>query len=343
MIALFTFWRRVFPEAGDRPDQWKGGEPGFEVSEGFRHVTAAVAKADVAGLVVHGAGQEKDSGFADEAFAEGLDVLRGLEASEADGAGVGRGPIEKIRVTREKSAQLGKVAKNNLETAVDELLAVAEGDGGKELAGSAGADGGVVLEGDDLLKDGSVAASEPAEAKPGKAVGLADGAEAEGALIEIASGGKASGGIVLELAVDLVGEDVDAMASGELQDAAENVGRHEQAGRIVGRVDVNGARVGTDERFEGGEIVGPGVGGVAAPFGNSGAGAFGYGESAFVAGRFHDGVILGREQGVIEDEDGFLGGGKNDELIAERFASTWWQEPREARERRGIRCNRTSG
>ena len=37
-------------------------------------------------------------------------------------------------------------------------------------------------------------------------------------------------------------------------------------------------------------------------------------ESAFVAGRFDYGVILGREQGVIEDEDGFLGGGKNDEL-----------------------------
>ena len=233
----------------------------------------------------------------------------------ADGAGVGRSPIEKIRVTREESAQLGKIAKDNLEAAVDEFLAVAEGDGGEEFTGSASADGGVVLERDDLPEDGSVAASEPAEAQPGEAVSLADGAEAEGALIEIAGGGKPSGRIMFELAVDLVGEDVNAMASGEFKDAAENVGRHEQSGGIVRRVNVNGARVRTDEKFEGGEIVGPGVGGIAAPFGNSGARAFGDGESTFVAGSFHDGMILGREQGVIEDEDGFFGGGKHDELM----------------------------
>ena len=245
------------------------------MGEGFGHVAAAVAEADVTGLVVDGARQEKHAGFADEAFAEGLDVLRRLEASEANGAGVGRSPIEKIRVTREKSAQLGKIAKDDLEAAVDEFLAVAEGDGGEEFAGGAGADGGVVLEGDDLLEDGSVAASEPAEAKPGEAVSLADRAKAESALIKIASGGKAGGGIVFELAVDLVGEDINAMASGELQDAAENVRGHEQSCRVVRRVDVNGARVGANERFECGEIVGPGVCGVAVPFGNSGAGAFG--------------------------------------------------------------------
>jgi len=61
--------------------------------------------------------------------------------------------------------------------------------------------------------------------------------------------------------------------------------------------------------------VGPGVGRAAAPLGDGGTGTFGDGESAFVAGRFDDGVILGSEQGVIEDEDSFFGGGKNDELI----------------------------
>ena len=59
----------------------------------------------------------------------------------------------------------------------------------------------------------------------------------------------------------------------------------------------------------------PGVGGVAAPFGNRSTCAFRDGEGTFVAGRFHDGVILRRKQGVIEDEDGFFGGGENNELI----------------------------
>src|SRR5208282_4940115 len=306
---------RISWESWWPPGSGKGGEPGFEVGEGFGHITTTIAEANVAGLVVNGTGKEKDAGFSDEAFTEGLDVLRGLEASEADGAGIGRSPLEKIQATRKEGAQLGKIAKNDLETAVDESLAVAQGDGGEEFAGSAGADGGVVLEGDDLPKDGSVAAGEPAEAQPGEAIGLANGAEAEGALIEITGGGKARGGIVLELAIHLVGEDVNAVASGEFQDATENVRRHEQSGGIMGRVDVNGARVRTEERFQGREIVGPGVPGVAAPFGDSGAGAFGYGESTLVAGRFDNGVILGCEQSVIEDEDGFFGGGKHDELI----------------------------
>ena len=76
----------------------KGGEPGFELGEGFGHIAAAVAEADVARLVVDGAGEEKDTGLADEALAEGLHVFRGLEAGETDGGGVGRSPFEEIRV-----------------------------------------------------------------------------------------------------------------------------------------------------------------------------------------------------------------------------------------------------
>jgi len=134
------------------------GEPGLKLGQGFRHVAAAVAKADMVRLIVDGAGQEKDTGFADEAFAEGLHVLSRLEAGEADGAGVGRSPFEEVGMAGEESSELGKIVKNDLEIAVNEFLAVAEGDGGEEFAGCAGADGGVVLEGDDFLKDGRVAA-----------------------------------------------------------------------------------------------------------------------------------------------------------------------------------------
>ena len=90
---------------------------------------------------------------------------------------------------------------------------------------------------------------------------------------------------------------------------------HQQSGGIVRRVDVDGARVRANERFECGEIVGPAVFGFAAPFADSGAGAFGNGQSAFVARRFHDGVILRSQQRVIEEEDGFFGGGDNHELV----------------------------
>ena len=64
------------------------------MGDGFGHVTTPVAEANVARLVVDGTGQEEHTGFPDEAFAERLHVLRGLEAGEANGAGVGRSPFE---------------------------------------------------------------------------------------------------------------------------------------------------------------------------------------------------------------------------------------------------------
>ena len=78
--------------------------------QSFGHIAAAVAETDVAWLVIDGARKEKNPSFADKAFAEGLNVLRGLEASEADGAGVGRGPLKQIGVSRKEGAELRQIA-----------------------------------------------------------------------------------------------------------------------------------------------------------------------------------------------------------------------------------------
>ena len=75
---------------------------GFKVSESLGHVLAAVAKTDMAGLVVNGAGKKKDTSVADNVFAESEDVLPDFETREAEGGGVWRGPIQEIGVPREK-------------------------------------------------------------------------------------------------------------------------------------------------------------------------------------------------------------------------------------------------
>ncbi len=191
---------------------------------------------------------------------------------------------------------------------------MAKGEGGEEFAGSAGADGGVVLEGDELLEKRGIVTGEPGKAEPGEAVGFADGAEADGAAVEVAGGGKAVGGIVFKFAIDLVGKNANVVASGKIENASEDFRAHEKAGRIMRGVDVDGAGVGADQRFESGKIMGPIVFGFAAPFTDGGSGAFGKGERAFVARRFDDGVVRGREERVIEEEDGFFGGGDDDEL-----------------------------
>lgn len=291
------------------------GQPGLKLREGFRHVAATVTETDVARFVINVSGKEQDTGFSDESLAKGLDIVTRNKAGKAYGAGVGWSPREEITVAREERRELAQVAENDLEVAIDEFLAMAEGKSGEEFTGSAGADGGVVLEGDDFLEDCGVTAGQPAEAQAGKSVGFADGAEAERAVVEVASGRKTRGGIVLEFAVDLVGEHVEVMASGEIQNGAENLRWHEQSGRVVGRVDVDGAGVRADEGFERGEIVRPGVAGAAAPFADSGASAFGEGERTFVTGRFDDDVIVGREQRMIEEEDGLLRGGSHDKLV----------------------------
>ena len=61
----------------------------------------------------------------------------------------------------------------------------------------------------------------------------------------------------------------------------------------MGRVDVDGAGVVANERFECSDIVGPSVFGLATPFADGGSSAFGEGKSAFVARGFDDGVVVG--------------------------------------------------
>lgn len=120
---------------------------------------------------------------------------------------------------------------------------------------------------------------------------------------------------MFEFAVNFIGKNIKAVLGGEAENSAEDFRAHEEARGIVGRVDVERARVGTNQGFESRQVVGPAVFGLAAPFTDGSPGAFGNSQRAFVAGSFDDGVVLRGEQRVIEEEDGFFGGGDNDELI----------------------------
>src|SRR3974377_2163789 len=102
---------------------------------------------------------------------------------------------------REERGELAKIAQHDLETAVDEFLPVTQGQGSQELARSAGADGGVVFEGDDFVQEFRVVTGEPAKAQTGKAIGFANGAQADGTIVEITARGQARRLIMLQLAV----------------------------------------------------------------------------------------------------------------------------------------------
>jgi hypothetical protein len=289
------------------------------LGEGFGHVAAAITEADMTGLVVDGAGEKQHAGVTHKMFTKGVDVNLRFEASETNGAGVGRCPFEDAGMTSEKSGEEREVAENDLEIAVDEFLTMAEGEGGEEFTGSAGANGGVVLQGNNFLKKLRIRAGEPAKAESRKAVGFADRGETDGTVVEVAGGGEASGGIVFEFTVDFVGENVNTLVGGEIQDAAKDRKCHEQTSGIVRSIDIDGASVGADKAFKCGEVVSPSIIRIAAPLANGSAGAFGEGEGTFVARRFDDGMVLWSEQRMVEKKNSFLGGRNDNELMRMNF------------------------
>ena len=78
--------------------------------QSFGHIAAAVAETDVAWLVIDRARKKQDAGFAQQLFTKSLDVVRSFEPREADGAGVGRGPLKQIGVSRKEGAELRQIA-----------------------------------------------------------------------------------------------------------------------------------------------------------------------------------------------------------------------------------------
>jgi len=222
------------------------------VSKCFGHVLAAVAKTDMAGLIVNGTGKKKDTSVADNVFAESDDVLLGFETREANGGRVRRGPIQEIGVPRQKPSKQWKIVVDNPEVAVDKFLTMAKSEGGQEFAGGAGADGRVVFKRKKFLQKIFVVGGKPGEAQAREAVGLADGAEADRAVVEVACGRKTLGGSVFEVAVDFVGEDVDAASGGQVENAPKDLRSHVEPGGVVGSIYIERAGIGANESFKSG-------------------------------------------------------------------------------------------
>ena len=76
------------------------------------------------------------------------------------------------------------------------------------------------------MEESSVVAGEPRKTESGKAVGLANRAEADTAIVQVAGGRKARPGMVFEFAIDLIGEDIDVVFCRQIEDAAKDLGRH---------------------------------------------------------------------------------------------------------------------
>ena len=145
-------------------------EVGAELRQGFGHIFAPEAEADVARLVIDGARKQQDAGVADHIFAESEHIARGLEVHEANGASVWFYPFEQMRALLDEGIEKTQIAQDDLQIALNENFTMAQSQCGEKFARGAAADGGVVLEFQTAPDDFWIAAGKPSEAQSRKAV-----------------------------------------------------------------------------------------------------------------------------------------------------------------------------
>ena len=224
-------------------------------------------------------------------------------------------PREGLGVPLEEAIEEREVAPHDREVAVEDNLAVPQRQRGQELARRARADGRVVLQHGDGVPQRAVAGGDPADPQPRQAVTLGDAAERHGPLVHVARWRQPLGRIMLELPVHLVAEQNEPVIAGEPDDLLEHRPRHQRAGGVVRLVEVEHAGLGADQAREGVEIMSPAVLVAAPPLAHAGAGAARELQRRLIAGRLDDRVIAGPEEGVIEQEDAFLGARGDDHLL----------------------------
>ncbi len=120
---------------------------------------------------------------------------------------------------------------------------------------------------------------------------------------------------MLELPVDLVAEEPGAPLGAELDDPVEHLPRHQRAGRVVRRVDVDESCLRSQRPLERVEVVSPAICGRPSPLGHLGTGGEGDLERRLVARCLDDDVVAGLEEGVVGDEDGLLGSRDDDDVV----------------------------
>ena len=103
---------------------------------------------------------------------------------------------------------------------------------------------------DDIIQAGRAAARHPARAPAGREVRLREARERDDRRIRIEVAVGLDGAVEAEVAVDLVGEDEQAVLVGEVQQGAPGLGRVDRAGRVVGVDDDERARRRRDEALQ---------------------------------------------------------------------------------------------
>ena len=136
---------------------------------------------------------------------------------------------------------------------------LARRDGGEQLARDGVADRGVVLAALEALEQRPIAAGQPPDPQPGQTIGLRHHVHRDRRRREVGGLREGAQRIELEPAVDLVAEQPDCVRVAQLGERRERGLVRQRSGRVVGEVDRDQARLGTDQAPERVEVERPAV------------------------------------------------------------------------------------
>src|ERR1700722_11926930 len=131
-------------------------------------------------LVVNRARKQKHTRIAHQTLAPVVNILLRFKPRKADGRGVRRSPFEDVGMAGKELSEERKGAKDKMQIAINESLAVPERQRRKKLAGRAGANRRVVFQGNNLFEEFLVVRRDPRKAESRQAIARTHRSEANG-------------------------------------------------------------------------------------------------------------------------------------------------------------------
>src|SRR5689334_4519706 len=148
--------------------------------------------------------------------AELLRPVRPQVARIADAAPVRRRPLEQVGVPGEELVEVRQVGRDQPPGAREQAVRGLDRDAGQHLARGRAADRAVVLDSLGAVQHRVILAGDPADAQARQAVGLGDAVQRDRPLVPVGGLRQRPRRVELRAAVDLVAEQVDAAAAGQL-------------------------------------------------------------------------------------------------------------------------------
>src|SRR5882762_1350436 len=108
-MSVLFFLESLHPSASGMSIQ-----VGAQLRQGFGHILAPEAEADVPRLVINSARKQQDAGVAYNFLAESSHVALRLEMRKADRAGVGFHPVEQMLALLHEGIEKAQVAQDDL-------------------------------------------------------------------------------------------------------------------------------------------------------------------------------------------------------------------------------------